>query len=361
MAEPLVFFAGGGTGGHLFPGLAVADRLRERGVRAVFIGSERVLERGLIARHGYEQRALPAESLTAARRRPLRFMLGNWRAYRLARQWVRSESPAVVVGLGGFASVPIALAASRTGVPLVLLEQNAVPGKATHWLSRRAAAVCLSLEASASHFPRGAKLVVTGNPVRAEIAALGRECCPEKDSRVLLVLGGSQGAATLNDAVLEFVRQSGEALRGWRIVHQTGQAQLEAVRARYAELGNDAEVAAFFDDMAARYRAASLVISRAGGTTLAELACAGLPAVLVPYPFATADHQRANAEAYVAAGAARLVTQADAATTAQALATSAGPLLQDESERDAMRSGMRSLARPNAIERVVAEIERLMA
>jgi UDP-N-acetylglucosamine--N-acetylmuramyl-(pentapeptide) pyrophosphoryl-undecaprenol N-acetylglucosamine transferase len=203
---------------------------------------------------------------------------------------------------------------------------------------------------------------MTGNPVREEIVALGRECCPENESRVLLVLGGSQGAAALNDAMLQWVAESRHDFDGWRIVHQTGQSQCEAVRTRYAALDCDAEVAPFFDDMAACYRGAGLVISRAGGTTLAELACAGVPAVLVPYPFATADHQRANADAYVAAGAARLVAQAESPeATARALATEASPLLRDEAERIAMRAGMRSLARPNATDQVVAEIERLMA
>jgi UDP-N-acetylglucosamine--N-acetylmuramyl-(pentapeptide) pyrophosphoryl-undecaprenol N-acetylglucosamine transferase len=345
-------FAGGGTGGHLFPGVAVALELkhREPNARLLFVGSERELEQTILAHHKLEHRSLPVESLRELARHPWRFATRNWAAWRAARQLMREERPSIVVGLGGYASAPLVWRASRARCPVVLLEQNVIPGRTTRWLSRSASLVCTSFAETRARLPRGAKVEVTGNPVRREFTELTlQRATVSAAPRELLVLGGSQGADSLNEAVVAALRLVGDARSGWRVVHQTGARQVEATRRAYAERSIDAVVEPFFDDMLARYRAASLVVSRAGATTLAELACCGLPMILLPYPHAADDHQRANARVYADCGAATTVEhQSSIQATAAALASQLAALLCDEPRRTAMSIAARDVARPRA-------------
>ena len=357
-------FAGGGTGGHLFPGVAVALELqrREPDARLLFVGSERELEQTILARLGLEHRSLPVESLRELTRHPWRFATRNWSAWRAARQLMREERPSVVIGLGGYASAPLVWQASRARSPVVLLEQNVIPGRATRWLARSASLVCTSFEETRERLPRGSKVEVTGNPVRREMAEIGREFATTMTTapstpRELLVLGGSQGADSLNEALVAALSLLGDAISGWRVVHQTGARQVGAMRRAYAGLSVDAVVEPFFDDMLARYRAASLVVSRAGATTLAELACGGLPMILLPYPHAADDHQRANARVYEAHGAAISVEHlASAEQTAARLADPLRSLLTDESRRRAMGVSARGIARLDATSIVVDRV-----
>lgn len=354
-------FAGGGSGGHLFPAIAVARELlrRDPEARIVFVGGQRPVDAHILGHETFERRVIRAASSADLRRNPLRFAWRNWRGYREAVRWLRGVQPRVVVGCGGYASVPAALASSRLTIPLVLLEQNVVPGRATSCLARRAAAVCTSFEETTSLLPAGSRVVVTGNPVRAEIAALAHRGFPFTASRagegasLLLVLGGSQGAGSVNRGVLEFVAAHRDRLAGWRIVHQTGRHDEADIRTQYAAMGIDAQVYAFITGMTAAYREADVVVSRAGATTLAELACAGLPAVLVPYPGAVRDHQQRNAEVFVRAGAAVCAT--DGST--DELAAGLLPLLMDAGRRAAMSVAAHALARPDATDRVVELIE----
>lgn len=368
MTSRLYYFAGGGTGGHLFPGLAVATeiRVREPDARIVFIGSERSLEQDLVTRHGFEHLGLPSEPLTRLWRNPLAFLCGNWRAYRAAKRLIRKERPTAVVGLGGFASAPIVLAAHRFGVPPLLLEQNSIPGRSTRWLSRWANAVCLSYPASAAYFTPRVKTRLTGNPVRTQIVELAtRFDAPKEDALgghppTLLVLGGSQGAQPLNEALLWLLEREPQLLTGWRIVHQTGTAQHSVIQHRYQELGIEAEVVAFIQDITERYRAATLVVSRAGATTLAELACAGLPAVLVPYPLAADNHQWHNARTFEIAGAASIVLQgATAEATGQVLLDGLRPPLAKPELLQSMSQAMRGLAHPRATDSVLGVLREM--
>lgn len=373
MAQPKCYiFAGGGTGGHLMPGLAVAAELSrvEPDARVIFVGSSRSLERQVLSQPEalrFEHVILAAEPLATARRRPWRFVWRNWRSFREAQRLLRTKRPAVVIGLGGYASVPVVFAAQRLGLPTVLLEQNVVPGKATRWLSRRASRVCVSFEATSHRLSRTDNIVITGNPVRVEIASLhvspallwgesgGERAASPK---TLLVLGGSQGASGINRAMLPAAEQLRSELAGWRIVHQTGAEQADEVRRQYAKLTVDHEVEPFFHDMATLYSTATLVVSRAGATTLAELACAGCPTILIPYPAATDNHQHLNADEFVAAGAARCVTQAtDPADTASRLKADLRLLIGDADQRTVMRRAMSALARPDAALQVLAEID----
>ena len=377
-----VIFAGGGTGGHLFPGIAIARELlnREPNARVLFVGSQKPIERDIVSGAGFEHVALPSVSPSFA---PLRIgssLINNWRAYRQARAILARERPSVIVGLGGFASVPPVLAARRAGVPIVLLEQNVVPGRATRWLSRFAEVVCLPWPQAANGLPRRVKTVVTGNPIRAEIAELADTArdshqpdAPARDDAenenpsltlrvtlekpslalrasletpTLLILGGSQGASSLNAAVIEVVAALQSQLAGWRIVHQTGAADHDSIRQRYAALSLDADAQPFIADMAAAYRRATFVISRAGATTLSELACAGLPAILVPLPTSAHDHQRLNARLFADQSAALVIDPSE--SPADTLQAAVDLLLNDRARREQLRHNLGSLAQPHA-------------
>ncbi len=362
--SPLFLFAGGGTGGHLFPGLSVAEALRARdpAVRVEFVGSERSLERALVIQHGYDHRTLPSEPLTQLWRKPWSFFWRNWRAYGMAREWLKQDRPTAVIGLGGFASAPIVLAAYRLGIPALLLEQNAIPGRATRWLSRFARIVCLSYPQSVTYFHRRVETRLTGNPIRAEIAALARLERVESEPPTVLILGGSQGAQALNAAVIEMWKLQPQFFAGWNIVHQTGVAQCAAVQQEYQALNRSAEVAPFFYDMDQRYRAATLIISRAGATTLAELACTGVPAVLVPYPSAADNHQWFNAQAFEEAGAGRTCLQKEnSQATARELIQQLTGVADNPQKRAEMSEAMRSLAQPDATEQVIEVLDQAVA
>ena len=354
MSSPRTYiFAGGGTGGHLFPGIAVARELlrREPAARLLFVGSDKDLEQSILAYNHLEHRALPVESLGTLKRRPFYFVTRNWQAWNAARRLIRDERPAAVIGLGGYASAPVVWAANRAGVPVVLLEQNVIPGRTTRWLARSAAVVCVSFPEASGRLPHGTRIEVTGNPVRREIADLhaNRTALTDGQQRELLVLGGSQGADALNEAVTTAAQLLRDELSAWRIVHQTGPRQVGTIRAAYERLSLVATVEPFFEEMAERYRAASLVVSRAGATTLAELTCSGLPMVLLPYPHAADDHQRANAKSLHDRGAAIVVEHRPAAAeTATQLATQLRSLLVDSSQREAMGTAARSAACPEA-------------
>lgn len=353
-------FAGGGTGGHLFPGIAVALELlrRESASQMLFIGSEKDLESSILAKHQLEHRPLPVESLATLKRHPFRFITRNWRAWRAASQLIRETSPTVVIGLGGYASAPIVWVAARRQIPIVLLEQNAIPGRTTRWLARSAAVVCSSFSEAARYLSNAKRIELTGNPVRKEITTLSAAPRPVSSIKELLILGGSQGADSLNDAVVAAASRLKKELSGWQIVHQTGPRLADSIRSTYQQQSIDAIVQPFFDDMAQRYQAASLVISRAGATTLAELTCCGLPMILVPYPHAADDHQRANAVSLQERHAARIVEHgASTSETTDRLVTQLRSLLDDESARLAMSYAARQAAVPEAASNVANLIE----
>ncbi len=354
-------FAGGGSGGHLFPGIAVADELRRRSpaARCVFVGSERPVERVILQPTGYEHHALPVESLQELRRRPARFLLRTWSALRSARRILLTERPRRVIGLGGFASVPTVWSARRLGIPVLLIEQNVIPGAATRWLAGCARQICLSYEETQGRLRPGLPSVITGNPVRSDILhaasrRLMRPAAGNGQLKTLLILGGSQGAESLNAAVVHWASNGCSQLADWRIVHQTGPGRAADIRAQYEALGLSAVVEEFFPNVAEWYVAADLAISRAGATTLAELACVGCPSVLIPYPFAADQHQAANADVFVRHGAALAISQAAApAETASRLGEALPPLLVDPRRRELMRQSALRLARPDAARNIV--------
>ena len=357
-----VIIAGGGTGGHVFPGIAVGRALRALGhTEILFVGTPQGLEAEAVPRAGFAFEAIRARQVRGGGlRRALVGGIAALLAIGAALRTIRRFRPRVVVGVGGYASVPLVIAARLARVPTLLLEQNVIPGATNRLLGRFAQRVCTSFRETATSFP-GARVVCTGNPVREEVLAVAAARAARSAAAgrlVLLVVGGSGGAHRLNVATLEAVVRLGARRSRLRIVHQTGAADAEETRRRYAEVGAAAEVQPFFTDMAALYEEADLVLCRAGATTIAELLVVGLPAILVPYPYAADDHQRRNAEAVQAVGAATLILDRD--LTPERLADELARLLDDADQRRKMGAAARALARPEA-GRLVAEQCALLA
>jgi len=349
-----MIIAGGGTGGHLFPGLAVAEAItasRDTGVSDIsvmFVGSAYGIEATAVPRTRFPFQPLAIRGLRGrGARGVLEFiwqlpmaLLQSWRVIGRFR-------PAIVLGLGGYGSVPVVLVAWLRRVPSVLMEQNAHPGMANRMLAHLARRVCTTFADSARFFPAG-KAVQTGNPVRQ--LTVSKKVTA--DHFTLFVFGGSQGARAINRAVVDAAMVLRARLPRMQLIHQTGPADLEWVQRRYAESGVDAEVCAFVYAMGEAYARADLVVCRAGASTLAELAALGKPAILVPYPFAADDHQRANAEVLVRAGAAEMIL--DAQLTGAFLAARVLALAADRERLQAMGAAAGTMAVPDAAARVAA-------
>jgi UDP-N-acetylglucosamine--N-acetylmuramyl-(pentapeptide) pyrophosphoryl-undecaprenol N-acetylglucosamine transferase len=376
-----IVFSGGGTGGHLFPGIAVAECLAAAipRVHISFCGSGKTFEREHVSRAGFDYFSLPTRPLPRGAREAVEFVVANLAGYLAAGRFLREHRVAAVVGLGGYASVPLGRAAARHRVPLVLLEQNVVPGKATRWLARRAALICTTFNETASKLRRRSTVRVTGNPIRGGFLGTKRlpppipdnsappsmtgitsgsahpqSAVPPRDARrQLLVLGGSGGAHSLNESVPRALYKVRSQLAGWGIVHQSGHADLDVTRSLYGKLALDATVVPFLDDMPQTLAATDLAICRAGGTTLAELAATGVPAVLLPYPHAADDHQSANARHFSDGGGCVTIDTREVLGRLDAqLADAVCPVLTSDALRQRMSAAMCDLARPNAADDV---------
>lgn len=360
-ARPVMVLAGG-TGGHIFPGLAVADALRRRDVPVVWLGAEGGMETRLVPQHGVAIDTIPVrgvrgKGLATLLAAPLKVM----RAVIAARAVMRARQPRVVISFGGFAAGPGGLAARLAGIALVVHEQNRAPGMTNRVLARLADRVLTGFPDTFSH----GREELVGNPVRAEIAALpapqARFAGRGGDLRIL-VLGGSQGARALNDAVPSALASLREQGIGCQVRHQCGAQQLDAATEAYARAGVAASIEPFIADMAAAYAWADLVLCRAGALTLAELCAVGVGSVLVPFPQAVDDHQTRNAQYLVDHGAAVLLPQHGeplAPRLAHAIAS-----LRDRAALLRLAVAARALARPDAADRVaeiVIEISREQA
>lgn len=349
---PCVAVMAGGTGGHVFPALAVANLLREQGMDVFWIGTRRGLEARLVPAQGFPIEWIGIEGLRGKGKRTL--LVAPWRllaALGQAAGILRRRRPSLVLGMGGFASGPGGLMARVLGLPLVIHEQNRVPGLTNQWLSRIAARV---FEAFPGSFPKARGALACGNPVRPEILAIAppaRRLAGRGTPRRLLVLGGSLGAKVLNETLAPAVATLPAGQRP-QIRHQAGELTLEAAHTAYGQAGVDAEVTPFIADVAGAYAWADLVVCRAGALTVSELAAAGVGAVLVPYPFAVDDHQTGNARVLADAGAARLMPQPE--LTPAALGAVLSELLGDPGRLIAMAEAARSRAEPAAAERIAA-------
>lgn len=349
--------AGGGTGGHLYPGIAVARELLSRRPDATvtFAGTAKGIESRVIPREGFEldvirSGGLKGKSLAHVARGASLIPLGMADAWRI----VSRRRPGLVIGVGGYSSGPVVLTAALRGIPTMLLEQNAVPGLTNRLLARVVRAAAVTYESTTAFF--GSKAFVSGNPVRAEFVTGGLPAAADRDPKAgdevaVLIFGGSQGAHALNVAMVEAAPTLAGLGLPMRITHQTGERDLDMVRTGYAAAGLPAEVEPFLYDMGPRLAAADVVVCRAGATTLAELMAAGKPSVLVPLPTATDDHQRKNAEAMAEQGAAEVLLQADA--TGAALADRIARLARDGAQRQLMGAAARRLARLDAAKVIV--------
>jgi UDP-N-acetylglucosamine--N-acetylmuramyl-(pentapeptide) pyrophosphoryl-undecaprenol N-acetylglucosamine transferase len=348
-----LLIAAGGTGGHLFPGVAVADEVRRRNpeTRVVFVGTPRGLESRLVPKAGYPLEMLPILPLNnVGFARMLKGLLALPRALWSAVALVRRLKPRAVLGIGGYAGGPVALAAALMGVRTVILEPNATPGFTNRVLRPFVDAAACAYEPALAHYP--GKGVLTGNPVRTGFAP--RAPRARTGSVSLLVFGGSQGSRVLNRAMVAALPHLPGADR-IAIVHQTGEAMHPEVESAYRAAGREAEVRAFLDDMPARFAQADLVVSRSGATTCAELTAAGKAAVLVPFAQAADDHQKINAQTLAQAGAAVMVEEKDlhGGSLAAAIQKAAG----EPAALAAMEAAALRLARPDAAARVADLLE----
>lgn len=356
MSRGRIIIMAGGTGGHVYPGLAVAEALRERGIEVSWLGTRRGLEAQLVPKAGFAIdyiaiAGLRGKGVAGWLSAPLRLTIALVQA--IGVMWRRR--PAAVLGMGGFVTGPGGVAAKLLGKALLIHEQNAVAGLTNRWLSRIADAV---LEAFPGTFAPKAYVMHTGNPVRAAIAAVAEPAqryAQRSGPLRLFVVGGSLGAQALNETVPQAVALLPQELRPL-IRHQTGQKNFNTAQQAYARAGVQGELLAYVDDMAAMYEWADLVICRAGALTVSELAAAGVPALLVPYPHAVDDHQTVNGHYLTNAGAALLMQQNE--LDAQRLAGLINEFCSDAASGRqrlrAMAEAARALGRPAATAEVVA-------
>jgi UDP-N-acetylglucosamine--N-acetylmuramyl-(pentapeptide) pyrophosphoryl-undecaprenol N-acetylglucosamine transferase len=351
----------------LFPGLAVADELRRvaPALRITFAGSGKAFEMEQVRRAGYDYVTIPCRPLPRRPLEALRFLTANLSGYYAARRLLTVERVSLVVGLGSYASVPAARAAARLDIPYFLLEQNAVPGRATRWLAPGAALVCAAFESVRPLLRSGCRVQLTGNPLRRSFIdeRAPAQQLPDRLGRTrrLVVLGGSGGSPALNRQVPMALYKAGAALHDWQIIHQTGEQNAAGTGHLYRKLGIRATVAPFIENVSQVLRASHLAISRAGGTTLAELAASGLPAILLPYPQAVDDHQRKNADVFAAAGATQTLDEREIdGRLDNHLASAIVDLATAHPLRVRMAHAMSRLARLDATRQVVSAIGTLV-
>ena len=352
-----IVFSGGGTGGHLFPGIALAQEFQRRApqCRILFSGARSGIETREVPRHGFALQTLDVRGMlgTSLRNRITATALLA-KALLQAGRCLWQFRADLVIGLGGYSSFPAMAAGAALGIPVVLHEQNTVPGLSSRILSKLCRRVFLSWSHGQTYFSRrNARL--TGMPVRNAISSRPR---PAASHLTILVVGGSQGARQINQALIEALPQLTDLTHRLRFIHQTGERDQRAVQDAYEHHGCVARVQSFFTDMGRCYQQADLVIARSGASTLAEIALCHLPAILIPYPWAAHNHQEHNARCFVDAGAAQMIlaAQLNGGTLAAAVrrATNEPSLLAQMAER------AQSLARPEAATQIVDECLRLV-
>lgn len=343
---------GGGTGGHVFPALAVARVLRERGHRLLFIGTREGMEARLVPEAGFDMEFVRVGALNrVGLGRRLQTMAQLPSSIAAARRLLRKFGAQAVFSLGGYVAGPVMLASLMSGKRLIVMEPNAIPGFANRRVARWVHRALVGFEMTRKFFPQG-RSEVTGVPVRAEFF----EVEPKRQGPfTVLITGGSQGSRTLNRAAREswkLIRESGARIC---LLHQTGTAEHEALSKEFSGAGICGEIVPFIRDMPAAFAQADLVVGRSGAGGVNEIAAAGMPSILVPFPFAADDHQRTNAELLVKAGAARMIP--DAEMTGERLSREIEELRQNAAERDEMRARVRQFARPGAAQRAADILE----
>jgi UDP-N-acetylglucosamine--N-acetylmuramyl-(pentapeptide) pyrophosphoryl-undecaprenol N-acetylglucosamine transferase len=348
-----VIIAAGGTGGHVFPGLAVAEEFKRRDSRAemVFVGTEYGIESRIIPREGYPLKVIRAKGFAGmTAQNKARAIIALFGSVADSLRIIRSFRPDIVIGAGGYASVAIVMTACFLSIPTMILEQNSIPGLANRILGRFVQAICITCQESMGLFPKE-KTYLTGNPVRMNILQGSRESgyalfSLQKNIFTVFIFGGSLGARSINAAITEALPYLADMKDKIQFLHQTGADDYEAMRNAYRLHGFSGTVAPFIHEMHDAYAASDLVISRAGATTLAELTALGKPSILIPYPYATGNHQEFNARKLAGMGAAVLITHSE--LSGESLAGHIRQLCTNEGLRNEMQHNSRTLGRPEA-------------
>ncbi len=356
-SSPRVTIACGGTGGHLFPGLAVAEQLKQYGCRVtLLISPKEVDQQAVQAAAGLQVVTLPAVGLSAGKL--MAFARGFAQSYRAARKLFKMETPEAVLAMGGFTSAPPILAGRACGAPTFLHESNTIPGRANRWMSWVISQAFVGFPEAANRL-HTRKVSSTGTPVRSQFQLVEAAGCRvalglDPQRPVLLVTGGSQGASGLNDLVIKTLPLLAKRLPELQLMHLTGSRDGEKVEQACTASKITAIVCPFFGEMHLALGAASVAISRAGASSLAELAAMRLPAILVPFPAATDNHQHYNALAFERTGAAHLLAQGEA--TPEVLAPKIVELVENAPAREKMRAALAGWHAPRAAERIAENI-----
>lgn len=346
--------AGGGTGGHLFPGIAVAREIQRRhpGSDVLFVGAEQGIEARLVPQEGFPLRTLPLGGIKGVGgMKRLKNLMATAAGIFTARRILKEFKPDVVIGVGGFASFPMLGAAVLGGYPRLIMEQNVIPGLANRTLGKWVNFAAVSDPRTQIYF--GSRAVLTGNPVRQDFKTIpAKEHVPPY---TIFITGGSQGAQSINKAVIEALDLLGDWKDRLKFLHQTGERQMEETRRAYIAKGFNADVRAFFGDIYRQYADADLIISRSGAMTVSEIKAAGRAAILVPFPFAADDHQTKNARAMVEENAGVLIPNAE--LTGQKLANTIREMIGDPGRLKEIESNARRIAIMDAEARIVDLVE----
>lgn len=353
-----VIIAGGGTGGHVFPGIAIADEIsrREELAEVIFVGTEHGIERSVVPQEGYSIRFLRAEgivgkSIVKKLRAGITVALSILDSYRI----INELKPEAIIGVGGYASFGMVLTGRLLSIPTMITEQNSIPGLANKILGRFVDAICITYHESLTFFPKE-KTFITGNPIRQEIVKGERDKAYDlfsldKNRFTILVFGGSAGATKINKAICDSFNYLTDLKDQIQFLHQTGRSDIEWVKESYRKWGFKGTVTPFIYEMPEAYAVSDLVISRAGATTLSEITAIGRPAILIPYPFAAARHQEENARKLTEIGAAKMILDDD--LSGEILSEEIKKLFGNNNLRKEMERIVRSVGRPDAARQIV--------
>jgi len=354
-----IVFAGGGTGGHLLAGLSIAQEISSRfpGARIIFFGTNRKKESGYIEKSSYEFKPIMACKPTSFIRLPL-FIFAALIGIIHSLINLIIIKPDIIVGLGGYGSALPVVAAYILGIPIVLIEQNVIPGRANLKMSRWADAILCHWESSKKRFKKG-EVAVTGVPIRSgiiksEAAGGDNPFGLDFQKKTLLIMGGSQGAQAINKVMLQSIPKLQTLVPGLQIIHLTGKHGYQEAKEVYSSTGTSSFVSEFYNDIGAAYKLSDLVISRSGANTIAEITAVGIPAILIPYPHATDDHQYWNAYELSSAGGAMIIKQEE--LEPERVTKIVSDLLMNDERLDNMKKINRSLSKPFAAARVVDKI-----
>ena len=350
-----IIIAGGGTGGHLFPGIAIAEEIliRDGNSRILFAGTERGIEKRVLPGLGYDLALIDVAGIKGKGTIGMFSALAKLpRSIMQSVQIIRSFRPELVLGVGGYASGPVVLTAHLMGIKTAIAEQNAYPGVTNRILARFVDRIFLTFPDTKKRFPQR-KILHTGNPIRTAFISAPDKPLGTEHKFKLLVFGGSQGARAINQAVLAALNKLEEIRQELHIIHQTGAQELEWVDAVYKNKEFDAEVHPFIMDMPSVYARADLLVCRAGATSIAEMTASGRASILIPYPYAADDHQTKNAEVLVRAGAAIMLPERG--LSGEKLADAILSLYRDPTRISRMEACARRLARPHAVSEIVNE------